>query len=532
MHSPTSHDIACHFCISHVAGASAPGSRLNNMLTSMYHGRPLTQMAKSQLLQWNLSSLHQLACGVITYEAYIAALDPALVARERESQISAAEDLARRAEAFAGYRRSRAQTRGAGTERTMPNRKTVARADQAIPRKSTVAVAAIDHRAERERRKRERDAEQAEFVARFTEQAQLNREAAAALCRARLNELGRMPGPEEIARHFRMEQVPNALQRPLANILEVLYRGQPVAIAYLNYLEEGLRELYRLAIGQVSYPSYLAELQARFDKQVREHEAAEAERIAAEAARAARLAAQREAEAARLARESDPAYILRRKYGVAEIEQPHLQRMMDILQHIDGGNRMGQVDFVWLTTEAKGFFSQKLRQAYHLREAEFCAGEYRRTQDPWNAVNASGHYRKCDGQHAALELLDSVPDARLKQPKLKSALLTTRGGVLRDLGRRREAMQLGEQAHALQSRNFRPCTLLGALHMESGNFAEGQEWYAKAEERGASQQSIDSELRSIFQRASEEERKKLRAFLLADDPVRYRWVDGKKSRSA
>lgn len=520
MHSPTSHDIACHFCISHVAGAGAPGSRLNNILGSIYHGRPLTPRARSLLLQLDLVALNRLAGGEITYEAYIAALDPALVARERESQVRAAEDLARRAEAFAQHRRSGMQV-------------SEARAGQAMPRKKT-AVTSIDHRAEEERRKRERDAEQAELAARFAEQSQLNREAAAALCRARLSELGEMPEPEEIARHFRMEQAPNALQRPLANILEVLYRGQPVAIAYLNYLEvKGLRELYRLAIGQVSYPSYLAELQARFDRQVREREAAEAARAAAETARAARLAAQREAEAARLARESDPAYILRRKYGVADIEQPHVQRMMDILQQIDGGNRMGQVDFAWLTTEAKGFFSEKLRQAYHRLEAEFCAGEYRRTQDPWNAVNASGHYRKCAGQPAALELLDSVPEARLKQPKLKSALLTTRGGVLRDLGQRREAMQLGEQAHTLQSRNFRPCTLLGALHMELGNFDEGREWYAKAEERGASQQSIDSELRSIFQRGSEDERKKLRAFLLAENPVRYLWAaDSKKSPSA
>ena len=528
MHSPTSHDIACHFCISHVAGASAPGSRLNNMLTSMYHGRPLTEMARSQLLQWNLSALHQLACGVITYEAYIAALDPALVASERESQIRAAEDLARRAEAFAEYRCARAQVRGA-------------RAEQAIPRKKTVATAAIDHRAEEERRKRERDAEQAEFAARFAEQCQRNREVAAALCKARLSELGVMPGPEEIASHFHMQQVPNALLRPLANILEVLYRGQPVAIAYLNYLEaKGFHGLYQLAIGQTTYERYIANPSA-FQMRITAKEAErlarlEADRRKREEAEASRLEARRrrleQAEAARIARESDPAYILRRKYGLAEIEQPLRQRMVDILQHIDAGNRMGEVDFAWLTTEAKRYFTEPLQMACHLREAEFCAGEYRRTQDPWNAVNASGHYRKCDGQHAALELLDSVPDARLKQPKLKSALLTTRGGALRDLRRRSEALQLGEQAHALQPQNFRPCTLLGALHMESGNFAEGQVWYARAEERGAKRQSIDSELRSIFQRASKEQKEQLRAFLLADDPVRYRWVDGKKSRSA
>lgn len=509
MHNPTSLDIACHFCVSHVPGANIPHSRLSNILSSMFHARPLSEMAKKYLLQNGFADLHQLAAGLMSYESYLAVQDPAVVARDREIRAQAARDLARRLDAL---KRSREHW-------SMVDKK--------------ARAAAVARQAEQEvQLRRERDAEQAEFVARFTEQAQLNRAAAEALCKARLNELGQMPEPEEISRHFRMEQEPSALQRPLANILEVLYRGHPVAIAYLNYLEvKGLRELYRLAIGQVSYPSYLAELQARFDRQVREREAAEAERIAVEAARAARLAAQREAEAARVARESDPAYILRRKYGVAEIEQPHLQRMMDILQYIDGGNRMEQVDFAWLTTEAKDFFSEKLRQAYHRLEAEFCAGEYRRTLDPWSAVNASGHYRKCDGQQAALELLGSVPEASLKQPKLKSALLTTRGGVLRDLGHWREAMQLGEQAHALQSRNFRPCTLLGALHMESGNYAEGQDWYARAEERGASRQSIDSELRSIFQRANKEQREQLRAFLLADDPVRYRWVNGKKFRA-
>ncbi len=530
MLSPTSHDIACHFCVSHVPDAASPGSRLNNILSTLYYGRPLTNMAKSQLLQWNLSALHQLASGVITYEAYIAALDPGLVARERESQIRAAEDLARRAEAFAEYRRRHVQVREARAEQTMPCKKTVA--------------PPIDHRAEEERRKRERDAEQAEFAARFAEQCQHNRAAAAALCKARLSELGGMPGPEEIASHFYMQHVPNALQRPLANILEVLYRGQPVAIAYLNYLEaKGFHGLYQLAIGQTTYERYIANPSA-FQMRITTKEAERLARLEAyrrerEEAEAARLAQRevyrrqrQEAEAARIARESDPAYILRRKYGVAEIEQPLRQRMMGILQHIDAGNRMSQVDFAWLTTEAKKCFTEPLQRAFHLREAGWCASEYRRTQDPWNAVNASGHYRKCDEQQAALELLDSVPDARLKQPKLKSALLTTRGGVLRDLGRRREAMQLGEQAHVLQPQNFRPCTLLGALHMESGNFAEGQEWYTKAEQRGAKRQSIDSELRSIFQRASKEQKEQLRAFLLADDPARYRWVDGKASRSA
>ena len=74
-------------------------------------------------------------------------------------------------------------------------------------------------------------------------------------------------------------------------------------------------------------------------------------------------------------------------------------------------------------------------------------------------------------------------------------------------------------------KDFRPCTLLGALHIEMGNYQLGHEWYAKAHERGASKQAIDQELRGIFQRADKAKREEIKAFLLGQDPVRYKWVN-------
>jgi len=44
---------------------------------------------------------------------------------------------------------------------------------------------------------------------------------------------------------------------------------------------------------------------------------------------------------------------------------------------------------------------------------------------------------------------------------------------MRGLGLRNEALQLGKQGHELQSRNFRPCTLLGAVCTELGSFWRG-----------------------------------------------------------
>ena len=67
--------------------------------------------------------------------------------------------------------------------------------------------------------------------------------------------------------------------------------------------------------------------------------------------------------------------------------------------------------------------------------------------------------------------------------------------------------------------------------MELGNFGEAQDWYTKAEERGASEQSIDAELRRIFQRADQAKREAIKAFLLAEDPNRYRWVNDKRYQS-
>lgn len=96
---------------------------------------------------------------------------------------------------------------------------------------------------------------------------------------------------------------------------------------------------------------------------------------------------------------------------------------------------------------------------------------------------------------------------------------------MRDLGQRDEAIRLGAQAHLLQPRNFRPCTLLGAVHMESGNFAEGHAWYSKAQERGASERVIDNELWGIFQRADPARRAAMKAYLFTNDPDRYHWVN-------
>ena len=324
----------------------------------------------------------------------------------------------------------------------------------------------------------------------------------------------------------------------LQGILESMRLGRRVTALSLTFLQkERLEALHRLATGQLTYDSFR---EAALAEQAARIEAATTARLAAEAEECARRAAMEEkanrameqAEAARLARERDPRYIaqikqreLRARYGIdTYVDQDYFSRLMAILKRVDAGQRLSAEDFVWLSTAGEAYFTDELRAAHHRLEADFFATEFRKTRDPWAAVNASGHYRKCDRPADADSLLRTISVEPQKSPKLKSALCTTHGGVMRDLGRWNEALRLGEQAHAFKPDDYRPCTLLGAVHVEMGDYGLGQEWYAKAVERGASEDSVDQDLRSIYFRADQPKQATMREFLLAQDPVRYAWA--------
>ena len=105
--------------------------------------------------------------------------------------------------------------------------------------------------------------------------------------------------------------------------------------------------------------------------------------------------------------------------------------------------------------------------------------------------------------------------------KVRSALLATSGGALRDLGRHQQALTHGTEAHALCDDAYRPCTLLGAVHIEMRAYAEGADWYEKAESRGANRNLVDHEIRAILVAARPEERETIRRALKAHSAVRF-----------
>jgi lysyl-tRNA synthetase class I len=119
-------------------------------------------------------------------------------------------------------------------------------------------------------------------------------------------------------------------------VLDSMYHGRPLTVMSQVYLlEQKLTGLHQLATGQITYDTYLvaasAAQQERKQAAEAERQAKETERLAKEAERLAKEAEWerkyklecKAAEAARIARESDPKYIakkksqaLRDKYGI------------------------------------------------------------------------------------------------------------------------------------------------------------------------------------------------------------------------
>ncbi len=334
--------------------------------------------------------------------------------------------------------------------------------------------------------------------------------------------------------------------RPLANILERLESNGTLSATALKYLRDnGLAALHDYAAGTISFADFGDAARLEYDTRhlatAAQHIKDEEQRLKEEAAQKllddARQAEQKLAQerilAARLAYDRDPRNIakakqlsLREEYDLLGfIEQTYFLRLMQILHRVDAGFRLSEEELIWLSTDAERYFTQELRAGYHRNEARFHADEFRKTGDPWCAVNASSHYRKCRAAAVADDMLAGIDVDRLRDRKLQSALCTTCGGVKRDLSQWDEALDLGAKAHDLTPQDFRPCTLLGAVNIEIGAYELGRYWYNEAEARGASIKAIDDELRSIFLRADPARRAALRAHLLDVDPIRYRWVE-------
>lgn len=170
---------------------------------------------------------------------------------------------------------------------------------------------------------------------------------------------------------------------------------------------------------------------------------------------------------------------LRTRFNLGYVEPEHYRRVITLLKRVASEQRLNPDDVAWLITEA-GCWMDELRQAWHSLEAAALTKLWENGGFPWDAVNASGHWRKAAKPEKALSLTEAAMAKVGDDPKLRSALATTRGGAMRDLHRLEEAKSLAMEAHKLTPADFRPCTLLGAVHFELGDDAAALEWYKKS----------------------------------------------------
>ena len=211
-------------------------------------------------------------------------------------------------------------------------------------------------------------------------------------------------------------------------------------------------------------------------------------------------------------------------YPVPEKDRPLL---FPVLGKLSIGERLSDNEKIWLETEGKGYFNKgnKVYLTYHCIEAEHEQRLFDEDKNVWHAVNASSHFRKANMSREAEQLLSSIQQKVIPNKKLKSAFLTTFGGVKRDLGHFQAGIEMAEKAHVLLPKEFRPCTLLGALYFEIREYTTGSEWFEKAEELGAPKHNTDAEIKAIYHKADKEKKKELKNYLLSLDTKRYAWLN-------
>ncbi|NOT11916.1 MAG: hypothetical protein HOP23_08805 [Methylococcaceae bacterium] len=203
--------------------------------------------------------------------------------------------------------------------------------------------------------------------------------------------------------------------------------------------------------------------------------------------------------------------------------------LYSILKKLEAGKRLNDDEIVWLEGEKLLPPSSKIYITHHILEAQFYENEFQCTKNHWNLANASAHWRKAENSKRALSQTDDLDFKQIKPAKLRAALLTTRGGALRDINHLDEAEKCALEAikHFPDSHN--PYTLMGALCYQTGRYDEGDRWFEEASKRGAEPRDQDAEIKRILRKKPDQA---LIDHLLKKDSHRFAWVKAFDKKSA
>lgn len=338
-----------------------------------------------------------------------------------------------------------------------------------------------------------------------------------------------------LADRYLVDDLPGASRAGarLNELLKKIDAGAPLSQLSLGFLAESKLEALRLMVGgSIGWETFQKKAKLERSDRIERARTRAAENADALAAQSAKRAAELKEFFVTQAR--DPKLKMQREakelkqcFGIEYIDPEFYPRVMSLLRRVSFGDRLSVEEVAWLQTEAEDCWTNELQKTWNSIEAEALTGEWERSGNAWDAINASSHWRKAGKPNSALELTEDALATACADAKTNSALLTTRGGAMRDLRHLNEAREMGQRAHELTPKDFRPCTLLGAVHMELGDLIVGHHWFVKAEKLGAGMRAIDRDLRSLLARSSKSEQKRIRDFLIMQNPKRFAWLHEK-----
>lgn len=215
---------------------------------------------------------------------------------------------------------------------------------------------------------------------------------------------------------------------------------------------------------------------------------------------------------------------LKRDYMVEHRKDTQESLLYLILKKLKTGNRLNDDEVVWLDGEELLKRESEIYIAHHTLEAQFYENEFQQTKNSWNLASASAQWRKAEKPEWALKQTNNLDFKQIKPAKLRAALLTTRGGALRDIDHLNEAEQCALEAIKHYPDNHNPYTLMGALCYDSGRYDEGDRWFEEAQKRGATMRDQDAEIKRILRKKKGQELKELVDHLLKKDLIRFTWV--------
>jgi hypothetical protein len=204
--------------------------------------------------------------------------------------------------------------------------------------------------------------------------------------------------------------------------------------------------------------------------------------------------------------------LLKKEYGLDNCADVGITSpLYIILLKLKSGDSLNDNDVEWLSQKG---FNQVLAIHYE--------NEFEKSGDLWYLVKASSALRKADDPIKAIELLK---DKSASNNRLMSAILTSYGASLKDIGELDQSEKYANQAVEMLNNSFYPYNLLGSIYFIKGLPEIGLQYFEKAVQLGSDPKLTSDEIRRSLKVAGVDEIRKAVEYLLNKDEKKYKWAE-------